>query len=96
MNITANPLSSAPGHFSAVSSSGYVLVERSRTPLLDSARVLLSTANSTHALIMRHGGVDALITTVGHAARLTVESDTYGRAIFVRTGYSSSAAGALD
>jgi len=50
----------------------------------------------TSPMVMRHGGVDALITTIGDAARLTVESDACGRPIFVRTGYSSSAAGALD
>jgi hypothetical protein len=96
MFITAAPLSSAPGHFSAASSDGHVLVKRSRMPLLDSARALLTAGNSTHVIIMQRGGVDVLITTVGHAARLTVGSDACGRPIFVRTGYSSSAAGALD
>jgi hypothetical protein len=52
MLITVTALTSAPGQFSA-SLDGNVIVQRSRTPLLDAARAIHSTSNSTYALIMQ-------------------------------------------
>jgi hypothetical protein len=53
-------IASTDGHgvYTAVSTAGVVLVERSRTPLLDGARALLSmsTAYSSHTISMTHGG----------------------------------------
>jgi hypothetical protein len=85
MIIEATALSSVPGQFSAAL-DGTVIVAKSRMPLLDGARTILAASNSTYELIMRHSGstVDALITTVGVAARLTVhESGPGGRPRFV-------------
>jgi hypothetical protein len=78
-------IASTDGHclYDATSSAGAVLVERSRQPLLDAARALLamSTACSTHALIMRHSNStsDALIaTTIAYAAGLEVVESGHG------------------
>ena len=92
MIIEATALSSVPGRFAAVF-DGAIIVQRSRMPLLDGARAIHSTSNSTYALIMRHAGssVDCLITTVGYAAGLTVGSAPNGSPIFVPVTVSSSA-----
>jgi hypothetical protein len=84
MIIEATALTSAPGYFNA-SLDGTVIVPRTRTPLLDGARAIQSTSNSTYALIMRHAGssADALRTTVGYAASLTVGSDHSGMPVFL-------------
>jgi hypothetical protein len=58
---------------------GRTIATRCVTPMLDSARVLLAEgADPAARLVMRHAGseVDAVITTIGCAAGLTVrESD---------------------
>jgi hypothetical protein len=73
---------STDGHglFTAVSSVGITLATRSRTPFCDAARTLLTSANSTWPLVMRHANspFDALMTTVGHAASLTVHEGPWG------------------
>jgi hypothetical protein len=78
-------LSSLPGYFSATK-DGATLVAKSLTPLCDSARALLTTANSTYSITMRHTGSshDALRTTIGHAASLAVVNDPRRGPIFVR------------
>jgi hypothetical protein len=83
MRIDVVASSDGHGLYTATSSAGTVLAERSRVPLLDSARAFMamSTSYSTHPLIMRHAGsaADALIaTTIGHAARLTVHESPWG------------------
>jgi hypothetical protein len=57
---------------------GRVLVETSSTPFLDAARVLAGEGGDPATrIVMRHEGqsYDALISTVGAAAKLTVEDD---------------------
>lgn len=52
------------------------IVTRSTQPLLDAARVLLADGvEPSTRIVMRHAGsmVDALISTIGAAAKLTVE-----------------------
>jgi hypothetical protein len=85
MIIEAIALSSVPGQFSATSSEGTIIVAKSRMPLLEAARAIHSTGNSTFALIMRHAGssADALRATVGYAAGLTVGSDHTGMPVFL-------------
>jgi len=85
MIIEAIALSSVPGQFSATSSEGTIIVAKSRMPLLDAARAIQTSANSTYELVMCHAGssVDALRTTVGYAASLTVGSDHSGMPVFL-------------
>jgi hypothetical protein len=78
-------VASPDGHclYTAVSTAGVVLVERSRTPLLDGARALLSmsSATSSHPLAMCHTGSTAIAltaTTVGYAAGLEVVESGHG------------------
>jgi hypothetical protein len=55
--------------------SGRLIVSRSTQPLLDGCRVLLAEGIEPRSRIgMRHAGseTDAMVTTVGSAARLTV------------------------
>jgi hypothetical protein len=62
-----------------------VLVKRSTTPFCDAARVLLAEGVRPEAkLVMRHAGsaADALRSTVGAAAGLTVADDTGGKPVF--------------
>ena len=84
MIITATALTSVLGHFAA-SLDGAVIVAKSRMPLLDAARAIQTSANSTYELVMCHAGssVDALRTTVGYAASLTVGSDHSGMPVFL-------------
>jgi hypothetical protein len=61
------------------------LLCRSRQPFLDGARELLAAGYPATAIIaMKHAGshVEALRSTVGAAARLTVETDEQGTPIF--------------
>jgi hypothetical protein len=61
------------------------IVERSTTPFCDAARVLLAEgADPATRFIMRHAGsvADALRSTVGAAAGLTVADDNGGKPIF--------------
>lgn len=64
---------------------GRVILESSRQPLLDAARILLAGgfAPSTR-IAMRHAGEnhDALTSTVGAAAKLTVKDGSDGRPRF--------------
>jgi len=86
MIIEATALTSCPGQFAA-SMGGSVIVERTRMPLLDGARAILATSNSTYALVMQYStspGKDCLRTTVGVAAQLTVVSAGNGEPTFAR------------
>jgi hypothetical protein len=71
-----------PGRFDAFYGERR-LVERSRTPFCDGARALLAAglANPGDRLIMRHAGsdTDAMVSTVGAAARLTVAEGKDGK-----------------
>jgi hypothetical protein len=64
---------------------GRTVVKRSVTPFCDAARVLLAEGIKPDAiLVMRHGGsaADALRSSVGVAAGLTVADDNGGKPIF--------------
>jgi hypothetical protein len=64
---------------------GRFVVERSITPFCDAARALLAEgAHPETKLVMRHAGsvADALRSTVGAAAGLTVADDTGGKPVF--------------
>jgi hypothetical protein len=73
-------LSSVPGYFSAASSDGDVVVPKSRMPLLDASRVLLTTLNSTFRVSMMHVGstVVALTGILGRCAQLEVSEKPNG------------------
>jgi hypothetical protein len=63
------------------------IVERSPQPFVDAARALLAEGISPdNRLVMRHGGSpdDALRSTVGVSARLTVSDTNNGKPIFRR------------
>jgi hypothetical protein len=61
-----------------VEGEDHLLAQRTHQPLLDASRILIANGidSSTH-IIMRHAGssTDALITTVGAAAKLRVKED---------------------
>jgi hypothetical protein len=62
------------------------LVKRSTTPFCSAARVLLAEgADSAARFVMRHEGSphDALLSTVGAAAKLAVADDSVGKPVFV-------------
>jgi hypothetical protein len=64
---------------------GDKIVSRSTTPFLDACRVMLKEGcPSSIPVIMRHMGSDhdALRSTVGHAAKLSVKDSSIGRPIF--------------
>ena len=82
MQITVIASTDGISLYSAVSSAGQVIAERSRTPLLDSARAMMvtSTALSTHWLEMFHEGSTswALRGIVGKLAGLDVHETGRG------------------
>jgi hypothetical protein len=64
---------------------GRVIITRSAQPLLDGCRVLLAEGiDPRMRVVMRHQGADhdALISTVGAAARQTVADDSVGKPVF--------------
>jgi hypothetical protein len=64
---------------------GRTVVKRSTTPFCDAARVLLAEGiKPDTVLVMRHAGslADALGSTVGAAAGLTVADDNGGKPVF--------------
>jgi hypothetical protein len=66
---------------------GRTVVKRSTTPFCDAARVLLAEGiKPDTVLVMRHAGslADALRSTVGAAAGLTVADDKGGKPIFTK------------
>jgi hypothetical protein len=71
-----------PGRFDALHGDR-CLVERSRTPFCDGARALLAQglADPGDRLVMRHAGseTDAMVSTVGTAAKLTVAEGKDGK-----------------
>jgi hypothetical protein len=74
----------------------HILVEASRQPLLDAARVLLSQGADPRTVIaLRHAGstTDALRSTVGAAAKLTVEETSHGPAF---RSFRTAPASAVD
>ncbi|MCO5129241.1 MAG: hypothetical protein M9932_01580 [Xanthobacteraceae bacterium] len=79
--VIVHPLPSKPGRYSA-SIGDRVVIASAREPFLPAARVLLSEGTPPETLIvMRHAGssIDALRSTVGKAAGLTVrETETSG------------------
>jgi hypothetical protein len=81
--IIVAPIPARPGYYTA-RCDGRLLC-RSRQPFLDGARELLASGYPANAaIVMKHAGshVEALRSTVGAAARLTVEIDEQGRPIF--------------
>jgi hypothetical protein len=59
-----------------------IVVRRNAQPLLDACRVLMAEGcNPATPIVMRHEGsvMDALRTTVGHAAKLTVDEPADGK-----------------
>jgi hypothetical protein len=73
--VTIAPVEKAPGRFSA-QRGDRLLVKSSRQPFLDAARrLLLDGCDPGAIIIMRHAGsdIDALRSTAGAAAKLTVE-----------------------
>jgi hypothetical protein len=66
---------------------GRMIVNRSTQPMLDGARALLAEgADPATRLVMRHEGqdYDALRSTIGAAARMTVRDDRTGKPVFVK------------
>jgi hypothetical protein len=64
---------------------GRVLVRRSAAPFCDAARLLLAEGvDPATKLVMRHSGseIDALRSTIGAAAKLTVSDDNSGKPRF--------------
>jgi hypothetical protein len=61
--VTVTPSSDRWGYFAATSSDGRTIVQRSRVPLLDASRALLTSANSTHAIGMVHMGSSVIALT---------------------------------
>ena len=65
---------------------GRQVVTRSTQPLLDACRVLIADGNEPATrIVMRHAAtpdVDALCSTVGAAAGLTVKDDSVGKPVF--------------
>jgi len=81
--ITIAAISTRAGYYAA-RCDGRLLC-RSRQPLLDGARELLAFGYAADAVIvMKHAGseVEAMRSTIGVAARLSVETDEQGRPIF--------------
>ena len=82
-HITVAPIPTRPGYYTA-RCDGRLLC-RSRQPFLDGARELLAAGYpASTAIVMRHVGsdVEGLRSTIGAAARLTVETDEQGRPTF--------------
>ena len=78
---------------------GRCIVERSTTPFCDGARVLLAEgADPATRFIMRHEGSphDALRSTVGVAAGLTVVDDKGGKPIFTKWSPYDARSRSLD
>jgi hypothetical protein len=83
--IIVEPVPERPGYFEARLDA--CLLVRSRQPLLDVARRLLTLGHSAHAAVeMKYIGSDTvcLSALVGTAAKLTVEDDRLGRPRFRR------------
>jgi hypothetical protein len=81
--VTVAPIATRSGYYTA-RCNGRLLC-RSRQPFLDSARELLATGYPADTIIvMRHAGsaVEALRSTIGAAARLTVETSEQGTPVF--------------
>jgi hypothetical protein len=78
---------------------GRSVVKRSTTPFCDAARVLLAEgADPSTKLVMRHEGSshDALRSTVGAAAKLTVVDDKGGKPIFTKWSPYDARSRSLD
>jgi hypothetical protein len=76
--IIATPLADKPGRFEARLADGKLLCASTRQPLLDGARELLKHGIDPKAqIVMRHynSTVDALRSTIGVAAKLTVKEE---------------------
>ena len=83
ITVTISP-AARPGEF-AVYTGGRQLLAGSQQPLLDSARALLAEGHAVDAvLVMRHRGssIDALRSTIGVAAALTVTDSRHGTPTF--------------
>ena len=79
MIVYVTALSSVPGHFAAVM-DGTTIVPKTRQPLLDASRVLLTSENSTHTIGMTHSGSTAIALKgiIGQCAKLTVAEGPSG------------------
>jgi hypothetical protein len=99
ITITVSPAGyNNRGQVFAAAVDGRTIVSRSATPPLDAARVLLSEdVDPTTRLVMRHAGADhdALRSTVGFAAKLTVKDASHGPSIFASYAPWSGPASAL-
>jgi hypothetical protein len=85
LNVDGRKAYSTRGQLFDGKVDGRFVVERSTTPFCDAARVLLAEgADPATRFIMRHEGSphDALRSTVGAAAGLTVADDNGGKPIF--------------
>jgi hypothetical protein len=81
--IIIAPITTHPGYYTA-RADGRLLC-RSRQPLLDGARELLAAGYPVGTVIvLRHAGteVDAMTSTIGAAAGLTVNDNRHGRPQF--------------
>jgi hypothetical protein len=85
LNVDGRKAYGTRGQLFDGSVDGRCIVKRSTTPFCDAARVLLAEDVRPEAkLVMRHAGsvADALRSTVGAAAGLTVADDTGGKPAF--------------
>lgn len=79
ITISITALTSVPGHFSAAH-DGTTIVPKSRQPMLDASRALLTTENSTWPLAMVHSGstIVALTGIIGKLATLETNETPWG------------------
>jgi hypothetical protein len=85
LNADGGKAYSTRGQLFDGSIDGRVVVKRSTTPFCDAARLLLAEGIKPNTiLVMRHAGsgADALRSSVGVAAGLTVADDNGGKPIF--------------
>jgi hypothetical protein len=99
LNIDGRKAYSTRGQLFDGKVDGRVVVKRSTTPFCDAARVLLAEGVRPEAkLVMRHANspYDALRSTVGAAAGLTVADDTGGKPIFTKWSPYDARSRSLD
>jgi hypothetical protein len=85
LNVDGRKAYSTRGQLFDGKVDGRFVVERSTMPFCDGARVLLAEGvDPATKLVMRHAGsvADALRSTIGAAAGLTVADDTGGKPVF--------------
>jgi hypothetical protein len=85
LTVTPVHASTTRGQLFDAAVDGRAIVARSTQPLLDAARALLAEGIDPRTwIVMRHAGtvLDALRSTVGVAAGLTVKDDGGGKPVF--------------